>query len=63
MGEFEKRFFEKIKNKEDLNFNELQCIERLLYLSLMHEHILNIQLDLESNDLGVEAIRKRGKDA
>lgn len=62
MNEFEKRLFEKIKNKEDLEFNELQFIERLLYLASMHEHILNIQIDLTDNDIGLEFIRKRGKD-
>lgn len=62
MSEFEKRLFEKIKNKEDLDFNELQFIERLLYLASMHERILNIQLDLIDNDIGLEFIRKRGKD-
>ena len=62
MSEFEKRLFEKIKNKEDLDFNELQFIERLLYLASMHERILNIQLDLIDNDIGLEFTRKRGKD-
>jgi hypothetical protein len=27
-----------------------------------HEHILNIQLDLIDNDIGLEFTRKRGKD-
>ena len=62
MNEFEKRLFEKIKNKEDLDFNELQFIEKLLYLASIHERILNIQLDLIDNDLGLEYTRKRGKD-
>ena len=62
MSEFEKRLFEKIKNKEGLDFNELQFIERLLYLASMHEHILNIQLDLIDNDIDLEFTHKRGKD-
>lgn len=59
MSEFEKRIFEKIKNKESLDFNELQMIERLLYLASFHEELLNIQIGLNENELGLEFVAKK----
>ena len=56
---FSKRTLEKIKNKEDLDYNEIQAIERLLWLSSFMDHILDIQIGLKPNDLGLEFIKKR----
>lgn len=56
---FSKRTLEKIKNKEDLDYNEIQTIERLLWLDSFMEHILDIQIGLKPNDLGLEFIKKR----
>lgn len=59
MDAFSKRILEKIKNKEDLDYNEIQAIERLLWVSSFMEHILDIQIGLKPNDLGLEFIKKR----
>ena len=56
---FSKRILEKIKNKEDLDYNEIQAIERLLWLSSFMDHILDIQIGLKPNDLGLEFVKKR----
>ena len=56
---FSKRILEKIKNKEDLDYNEIQAIERLLWLSSFMDHILDIQIGLKPNDLDLEFVKKR----
>ena len=43
---FEYKLFQKIKNREELEFNEIQWIERLLTLSEVNEEILNEQIGL-----------------
>jgi hypothetical protein len=48
-GSFEYKLFQKIKNREELNFNEIQWIERLLTLSEVNEEILNEQIGLKKS--------------
>jgi hypothetical protein len=45
-GNFEYKLFQKIKNKDELKYNELLWIERLLSLSELNEEILNRQIGL-----------------
>lgn len=45
-GSFEYKLFQKIKNRKELEFNEIQWIERLLTLSEVNEEILNEQIGL-----------------
>lgn len=56
LGGFENQLFEKIKRCEKLDFNELQCIERLLYMSSTWNHLLNIQCEVVDNDLELEFV-------
>lgn len=50
---FEKELFDKIRNKEDLDFNELQYLERMLYIGQIWDKILNIQVGVSPNTLGL----------
>lgn len=56
LGGFESQLFEKIKRCEKLDFNELQCLERLLYMSSTWNHLLNIQCKVVDNDLELEFV-------
>ena len=57
MSGFEKGILEKIKNKEDLSFNEMQTIERLLTLHSVYNELLSIQIGLYSNNYELEYVK------
>lgn len=60
LGGFENQLFEKVKRCEKLDFNELQWLERMLYMSSTWNHLLNIQCEVVDNDLGLEfAVEKK----
>lgn len=59
MNEYEKSLFKKIKNKEDLDYDDLQYLERVLYMTSVWGHVLNVQLGLAENDIGLENVDKR----
>ena len=56
--DWEQLLFHKIKNKEDLTHKELQCIERLLYMHAIYEHLLSIQAGACENDAGLEYVKR-----
>lgn len=58
MNDFERNLFEKIKNKEDLSYSELQYLERVLHMTSLWNHLLNIQIDIEKNDLDLQYVSK-----
>lgn len=54
MGDWEQKLFDKIKNQEKLDYNELQAIERLLRLQSLHDELLNTQIGIVPNKLNLE---------
>jgi len=54
MGEWEKTLFNKIKNGEKLDYNELQCIERCLRMHSLYNDLLNTQIGVVPNKLKLE---------
>lgn len=54
MGEWEKVLFNKIKNGEKLDYNELQCIERCLRMHSLYNDLLNAQIGVVPNKLKLE---------
>ena len=54
MGDWEQKLFDKIKNQEKLDYNELQAIERLLRLQSLHDELLNTQIGIVPNKLKLE---------
>ena len=54
MGKFEQRLFNKIKNKEELDYDELQCIERCLRMHSLYIELLNTQIGVVPNNLKLE---------
>lgn len=54
MGDWEQKLFDKIKNQEKLDYNELQAIERLLRLHSLHNELLNTQIGIVPNKLKLE---------
>jgi HKD family nuclease len=52
-GSFEYKIFQKIINHEELKFNEIRWIERLLTLSEVNEEILNKQIGLSEKKGGL----------
>lgn len=44
MGDWEQALFDKIKNQEKLDYNELQCIERCLKLTQVLTNTRNIKM-------------------
>lgn len=56
---FTKTLFKKIKNKEDLDYNELQYIERSLLMQEIYTETLNMQLGFTENTFGLEVVDKR----
>jgi hypothetical protein len=54
MGEWEKVLFNKIKNGEKLDYNELQCIERCLRMHSLYNDLLNTQIGVVPNKLKLE---------
>ena len=55
---FEKILFDKIKNKENLDYNELQCIERCLVMHKIYQDLLTSQLGLLENKYNLEFVDK-----
>lgn len=60
MSDFERNLFEKIKNKDDLSYSELQYLERVLYMTSFWNHLLSIQINIEKNDLDLQYVSKGG---
>ena len=56
MSDFERNLFEKIKNKDDLSYSELQYLERVLYMTSFWNHLLSIQINIEKNDLDLQYV-------
>lgn len=56
---FTKTLFKKIKNKEDLDYDELQYIERSLLMQEIYTETLNMQLGFTENTFGLEVVDKR----
>lgn len=56
---FEKKLFDKIKNKENLDYNELQCIERCLVMHKIYLEILSSQVGLLENKYDLEFVEKQ----
>jgi hypothetical protein len=54
MGEWEKILFNKVKNGEKLDYNELQCIERCLRMHSLYNDLLNTQIGVVPNKLKLE---------
>ncbi len=54
MGDWEQIIFDKIKNQEKLDYDELQAIERLLRLQSLHDELLNTQIGVVPNKLNLE---------
>lgn len=54
MGDQEQALFDKIKNQEKLDYNELQCIERCLRMHSLYQDLLNVQIGVVDNHLNLE---------
>ena len=54
MGEWEQKLFDKIKNQEKLDYDELQCIERCLRMHSLYQELLNVQIGVVDNHLNLE---------
>lgn len=54
MGDYEQALFDKIKNQEKLDYNELQCIERCLRMHSLYQDLLNVQIGVVDNHLKLE---------
>lgn len=54
MGDWEQALFDKIKNQEKLDYNELQCIERCLRMHSLYQELLNVQIGVIDNYLNLE---------
>lgn len=54
MGDWEQALFDKIKNQEKLDYNELQCIERCLRMHSLYQDLLNVQIGVVDNHLNLE---------
>lgn len=54
--EYSKNLFNKIRNKEDLTYVELQYIERALTLKEIDKIISNMQVGIDSNEFNLELI-------
>lgn len=59
MGDWEQKLFDKIKNQEKLDYNELQCIERCLRMHSLYNDLLNVQVGVVENHLNLEYADKR----
>jgi len=58
MNDFAKRVFQKIKDKQDLDYCELQFIERAFVLQSVQEELLNQQLGITPNTFNLENVDK-----
>jgi hypothetical protein len=54
MGDWEQVIFDKIKNQEKLEYNELQAIERCLRMHSLWDNLLNTQIGVIPNKLNLE---------
>lgn len=54
MGDWEQKLFDKIKNQEKLDYNELQAIERCLRMHSLWDELLNTQIGVVPNNLKLE---------
>ena len=54
MGDWEQSIFDKIKNQEKLEYNELQAIERCLRMHSLWDNLLNTQIGVIPNKLNLE---------
>lgn len=54
MGDWEQAIFDKIKNQEKLEYNELQAIERCLRMHSLWDSLLNTQIGVIPNKLNLE---------
>ena len=54
MGDWEQAIFDKIKNQEKLEYNELQAIERCLRMHSLWDNLLNTQIGVIPNKLNLE---------
>ena len=54
MGDWEQAIFNKIKNQEKLEYNELQAIERCLRMHSLWDNLLNTQIGVIPNKLNLE---------
>ena len=54
MGDWEQVIFDKIKNQEKLEYNELQAIERCLRIHSLWDNLLNTQIGVIPNKLNLE---------
>lgn len=63
MNEYARKLFEKIKDKEDLSFNEMETLERMLVLFSIYDDLLDIQIGIKDNVYDLEYVksRKNGK--
>lgn len=57
-GSFYFNLFEKIKNREELGFRELQTVERLLNVAEYEEELLDIQIGVEDNKYNLEYVKE-----
>lgn len=54
MGEWEQKLFDKIKNQEKLDYDDLQVIERCLRMHSLYQDLLNVQIGVVDNHLNLE---------
>lgn len=54
MGNWEQVLFDKIKNQEKLDYDELQVIERCLRMHSFWDEVLNTQIGAVPNNLNLE---------
>lgn len=54
MGDWEQKLFDKIKNQEKLDYDELQAIERCLRMHSLWDNLLNTQIGVVPNNLKLE---------
>lgn len=59
MDEYAKKLLEKIKNKEDLDYDDCQLLERSLYMVSVWNTVLNVQLGFEKNTIGLHYVDDR----
>lgn len=54
MGECEQKLFDKIKNQEKLDYDDLQVIERCLRMHSLWDELLETQIGCVPNRLNLE---------
>lgn len=58
MGEWEQKLFDKIKNQEKLDYDDLQVIERCLRMHSLWDELLETQIGCIPNRLNLEYVDK-----